>query len=731
MPLSVGDILGPYEILAPIGAGGMGEVWKACDTRLDRIVAIKRLNPKHAARFQQEARAIAALNHPHICQIYDVGPDYLVLEYIEGAPLRGPIPLEAAMKLALQIAGALETAHKKNILHRDLKPANILVTESGAKLLDFGLAKLMADPDPQTTQTVEGAVIGTAAYMSPEQAQGKATDERSDIFSFGAVLYEVLSGRRAFADTSMLDVLNAVVRRDLPPLDSPLAGVVQRCLAKKADARFQSVAEMRAALERIDCRSEERQASIAVLPFANMSGDKEQEYFSDGLAEEIINALAQSPELKITARTSAFSFKGKDTKVAQIALELGVEHILEGSMRKAGNRIRVTAQLIKACDGFHLWSERYDRELSDIFALQDELSTAITTALKAKLSVKSKRRKQYTPNVAAYEAYLKGTHHLWQQARERSRRDSLERCRECYEEAIRLDPQFALSYSALATYYHIAASSIMDPREAAARGRENATKALELDPFLAEAHAWLGIFAIVYDLDWQEGSRRFQLAMACEPVSPIVRHLYGYFLLRHLGRAKEAVEQHRRALEEDPLNLIIRVGLATCLREAGQDQEAAAEARKILELEPDAFAAFALQAFDFTWEPLDKALAWAERGHALSSPWFSPSSGLLAGLLVKAGDPARARVVLGELEGSERCSAFTIYHLLCGELELAVDWMEKAIRRKEQMVTMLLLPTPWGPMLRRSPRWPQLAAMMNLPEGVRFGSTERGSSPAS
>jgi serine/threonine-protein kinase len=721
MLLSPGDKLGPYEILAPIGAGGMGEVWKACDTRLDRIVAIKRLKGEHGTRFQQEARAIAALNHPHICQIYDVGPDYLVLEYIEGAPLRGPIPLATAIKLALQIAGALETAHKRNILHRDLKPANILVTQGGAKLLDFGLARLMADSNPEVTQTVEGAIIGTAAYMSPEQAEGKPTDERSDIFSFGVVLYELLSGRRAFADTSMLDVLNAVVRRDPTPLDSPFAGVIQRCLAKKADARFQSVAEMRAALERIDCKSEERQPSIAVLPFANMSGDKEQEYFSDGLAEEIINALAQVSGMKVTARTSAFSFRGKDTKVAQIALELGVEHILEGSVRKVGHRIRVTAQLIKASDGFHVWSERYDRELSDIFAVQDELSTAITGALKAKLSVKSERRKQYTPKIAAYQAYLKGTHHLWQRARGNDRREVMELSRECYEEAIRLDPQFALPYSALAKYYHMAASSIMDPREAAARGRESARKALELEPSLAEAHAWLGIFAIVYDFDWQEGSRRFQLAMACESVPPPVRHLYGYFFLRHLGRANDAVAEHLRGLEEDPLNLIMRIGLATCLREAGRDQEAAAEARKILELEPDAFAAFALQAFDFTWEPIDNALALAEKGHALS-PWFSPSSGLLAGLLVRAGNPARAREVLRELEDSdhsERCSAFTIYHLLCGEIEQAVDWMEKAIRRQERMVTMLLLPTPWGPMLRRSPRWPQLAGLMNLPEGAR------------
>lgn len=261
----------------------------------------------------------------------------------------------------------------------------------------------------------------------------------------------------------------------------------------------------------------------------------------------------------------------------------------------------------------------------------------------------------------------------------------------------------------------------MDPREAVARGKENARKALELDPSMPEANAWLGIFAVVYDRDWEEGSRRFQLALAHQPVAPGIRHLYGYFYLRPLGRAQEAVEEHRRALEEDPLNLIMRVALATSLREAGRNQEAAAEARKILELDPDFFAAFTLQAFDFTWEPLEGALAFAEKGYALS-PWFAPAVGLLAGLLVRAGNQARAREVLKELEDgdrSERCSAFTIYHLLCGEIEQAVDCAERAISRKEQMVTMLLLPTPWGPMLRRSRRWPQLAAMMNLPATAR------------
>ena len=705
--------IGPYVLLAHIGAGGMGEVWKARDTRLDRIVAIKRMKGRHSTRFQQEARAIAALNHPNICQIYDVGPDYLVMEYIDGKPLSGPVADEEAVRLALQVAGALEEAHGKKILHRDLKPGNILVTVKGAaKVLDFGLAKFMADSD--ATNTMDGTVLGTAAYMSPEQAQGMAVDERSDIFSFGAVLYEMLSGRRAFAGGSMAQVLIAVVRDNPAPLQSGRAAdVVKRCLAKEAAQRFQSAVEVTAALEKIATKPVvEQQPSIAVLPFANMSGDKEQEYFSDGLAEEIINALAHLPGLKVTARTSAFSFKGKDVKIVQIANELGVEHVLEGSVRKAGNRIRITAQLIKADDGFHLWSERYDRELNDIFAVQDEISAAIAAVLETRLAVRPEGRKRYTPKVAAYEAYLKARHYQWKVTPE-----ALLRSRELYQQAVALDPQFALPYAGLAEHYFIY-SSFMDARDL---GRESARRALDLDPALPEAHAWLGIFAAIFDYDWKAADRRFQLALSQQPVTPLLRHWYGYFYLRLVGRALEAAAEHRRALEEDPLNLIIRVGLAVSLRAAGKDDEAAEEARKILELDPNFTAAYTLQACDVTKMALPDALAYAEKGFSLVSG--NPlASGLLAGLLVRNGDRARAEDLLrvfGDAQAYGAPCGFAIFHLLCSEIEQAAEWVEKALeQRQHQMVAMLLLTPPYGPMLRSSSRWPRLARMMNLPEAV-------------
>ena len=352
MPLASGTRLGPYEIVAPIGAGGMGEVYKATDTRLGRIVAVKLLASEFSERFEVEARAISAVNHPNICALYDIGTHegrgYLVLEYLEGSPLSGPMRADDALKVAIQIAAALEAAHRKGITHRDLKPANIMLTEDGSvKLLDFGLAKLATNGSTDITRTLAGTVLGTAAYMAPEQAEGRPLDARSDIFSFGAVLYELISGRRAFPGDSMAVVLSSVLRDHPTPLGSVappgLEPILMRCLRKQPAERFQDMREVRAALEAlrtptqaVAAQAVRAEASIAVLPFANLSADKENEYFSDGLAEEIINALTHVRGLKVTARTSAFAFRGENQDIRKIAETLNVRTILEGSVRRAG-----------------------------------------------------------------------------------------------------------------------------------------------------------------------------------------------------------------------------------------------------------------------------------------------------------------------------------------------------------------------------------------------------------
>jgi eukaryotic-like serine/threonine-protein kinase len=709
MPLSVGEKLGPYEILARIGAGGMGEVWKARDTRLDRIVALKQLKSAHSGRFEQEARAIAALNHPHICQIYDVGPDFLVLEYIDGKPLRGPMPLEQALRIAAQIAEALEAAHARSILHRDLKPGNVLLGAAGAKLLDFGIARLTADPDATKTM----AVMGTPLYMSPEQAEGKALDARSDIFSFGAVLYEMLCGRRAF------DSLGALLRDDPTPLDSPAASLVNRCLAKLPAQRFPSMAELRAelraALARIEAAPKDQQPSIAVLPFANLSGDKEQEYFSDGLAEEIINALAQIPGLKVTARTSAFAFRGKEQDITRIAEALRVRTILEGSVRRAGNRIRVTAQLINAADGYHLWSQRYDRELADVFEVQDQIAAAIAGALKPKLASQPAAAERYKPNLPAYEAYLKGLHQL-----QKLTPASIARGKEYFERAISLDPKFALPYSELAYHYTWQAILYLRPTsEVMPHVQEWAQKALDIDPSLSDAHSCLAWKAFWYDYDWNEAERRLSLALSRAPVPVWTRWSHTTYKVL-LGRAREAEELMRGAVEADPLEALNRYFLAWIFEATGRAQEAEQEYRHILELDENFYLGrWGLGRLLFARGETSEAVHCFEKAYPLA-PFWRPAVAALAGLLATKGDERRAAELLGKLGPPETYGvplAWVYFHVFRGETEKAVDWLEKAIDQRDLNAVTLPRRTI-SEALRASPRWPSLAKRMNLPESA-------------
>ena len=688
----------------------MGEVWTARDTRLDRIVAIKRLKGQHSARFEQEARAIAALNHPHICTLYDIGPDYLVMEYVEGEPPRGPLPIEDALRLAMQIAEALGAAHSKGILHRDLKPGNVLVTESGAKLLDFGLAKMVADAGTDRTQTMDGAVMGTAAYMSPEQAQGQALDPRSDIFSLGALLYEMLSGKRAFQGDSMLATLNAVVHEEPAPLQSAAADIVKRCMAKQPAQRYQNMVEVRAALEQVTAKTVEKHPSIAVLPFANMSADKENEYFSDGLAEEVLNLLAKIPGLKVIARTSSFAFRGKEQDIRKIAEELGVSTILEGSVRRARNRLRVTAQLIHAADGTHLWSERYDCDMTDVFAVQDEISQAIAEQLQLKLSPARERR---MPSLPAWEAYLKYRYYQWRFTPEASQRS-----REYLEQALSLDPGFALPYVGLADY-HLALAAVggMPARDAMPRARELAQRALELDPDLPEAHAMLGIVAGHYDFDWKEAGRRFRLAVAREPISCHLRQWHAQFYLRSIGHTDDVRREMERVLKEDPLGQVWRYLMSTVLQGLGLNDEALAEAHKAVEIDPQFWLGWwwlgMLQSIQGRHA---EARDCAEKATA-GAPWSPYSIGLMAGVLGKGGETEKADGLLVRLRGDAHGGAVGLacYHLVLGEFDRAVEWAGTALDQRFAAVIVCLI-RPFEPLLRQSAGWPVLLKKMNLPE---------------
>ena len=716
-----GQRIGPYQISTLIGRGGMGEVYRARDTRLDRDVAIKVLpapvahDPDRLRRFEHEARAIASLNHPHICQLYDIGPGYLVLEYIDGEPLRGPVPASDAVRQAIQIARALEAAHDRGILHRDLKPTNVLITRDGTvKLLDFGLAKLLRatdhDPDHFTetgAHTIPGAVLGSPGYMSPEQAAGKPLDMRSDVFSFGIVLHELLSGVRppGAGDALLSDQTSPALRR-----------IVQRCLASDPRQRFQSMAEVRAVLELVSAgltsTPGDLKPSIAVLPFANMSADKENEYFGDGLAEEVINALAQIPGLQVAGRTSSFLFRGKDVELVEVGRRLNVEHLLEGSVRRSGNRVRVTAQLIKAADGFHLWSERYDREWTDIFAIQDEITHAIATALRLRLAADASTPRRQTPNLRAYESYLRARELFYT-----AMPGSFEQTKALLEHAIALEPQFSLPYSLLGGCYTMLANLGFKPAlEVMLLARAAEENALRIDPALPEAHALLGVCDGCFGHNWVGAEREWQLAMAREPVSRDVRLWYGNHYLLPIGRVAEAVETMANALPEDPLNLMYRHHYARGLRHLGRLDESVAELRGVLDIAADSPWALetlgAVRAQQGSWE---EALALTERAHVVT-PWSKTVVGQLAALLDRTGDRARVDALLKTLGTGEAYGAATglaIFHAMKGDFEQAAEWAARGIAQR-------FLPQIYviAPLLRSQRQWPALARLMNLPSTV-------------
>lgn len=724
----IGQKLGPYEILASLGAGGMGEVWKARDTRLGRIVAIKKVKEKHSDRFKQEARSIAALNHPYICQIHDIGSDYLVLEYIEGKPLSCPLPEKEAVRLAIQIATALEEAHQSGIIHRDLKPSNIMLTDKGSvKLLDFGLAKLYEQdasisslPTVDMPATQAGAVLGTVAYMSPEQAQGQPADARSDIFSFGLVLYEMLSGKRAFSGTSSLVVAAALMREAPPPIKASqaLEKILRLCLEKQPSGRYQTISEVKAALEQTlkgtaSEKAAESQPSIAVLPFANMSGDKEQEYFSDGLAEEIINALTKIPELKVIARTSSFAFRGKEQDITKIAEALRVNTILEGSVRKAGNRIRVTAQLITAADGSHLWSERYDREMTDVFAIQDDICQAIVDKLRVQLTAGRRLVRRQTENVEAYNLCLKGRYYY-----QKFTQESMRKGKEYYEQAIAIDQNYAWAWCKLARlYYMMGYLGYMSFEAANAQANKAIAKALELNDQLAEAHAVFGMLR-AREFDWKEGERAFRRALELDPESQDTWQAYSLFYLVPMQRIGEAIAASKKALELDPVSpfLLHQLGLRYYLNR--QYDLAIEHVRNALELDSNYYLPYITLGMTYIQTgQLDEGIQALQKmvrllGHVPFGLMY------LGFAYAKAGKIEEAKKHLRELQDLAQReyvipSSFASIYLGLGEIDQAYDWLEKAVDELDNTILDLRAGAFFDP-LRSHPRYKALLRKMNL-----------------
>jgi len=713
----LGRRVGPYHVIAFLGAGGMGEVYRARDIRLDRDVAIKvlpsafRPASDRLARFEREARLLAALNHPNIAAIHSLeesgGVPALVLELVEGPTLAerladGPLASADAVDIGSQLADALHAAHAKGIVHRDLKPANIKLAPGNiVKVLDFGLAKPLAEDD--------GAVEGTPAYMSPEQVRGQPVDARTDVWAFGCVLYETLTGRRAFNGRCTADLLDAVLHADVEPLDRghPLAAIVERCLRKNPEDRFARIGDVRAALAHV--RADNPQPSIAVLPFAAAADDLEQEYFGDGLADEIISTLARLRELRVIARTSAFAFKGQQIDVRRIGESLGVEYVLEGTVRRLGKRVRVTTHLLSAASGSPVWSERYDRDAADVSSVQEEIARAIGESLRVTFD----RSQALAPVPAAYESLLKGRHQLLKLTSE-----SIALAGNYFSKAIQIDPGYAAAHAWLGSYHWMLASAAyaVPAQSAMPRARDAARRAVELDPSSADAHAVLCAVAAQFEYDWDEAERRFRLSTSMPTLSAEGRRLCGFNYLLSAGRPLDAAHECERALRDDPLNGLTAVQVGVCLHASGDRNAALERFHQALELNERNFLAHLNIALWMLEEGrIDDATAAADAACTIAplNPWSVACQAAIRTLKGDDTDPSVLLTRLGALDKYGTPAGYCRYFMLVGNFQAAADWAARTIMQRDAAFPFALqMSCARG--LRASVHWPTLEAMMKL-----------------
>ena len=642
-----GKIFGWYRLEAKIGEGGMGEVYLAVDTRLGRRVALKVLpseftrDPDRLSRFRQEARTASALNHPNILTIHDVGEvnatHFIAAEFVEGVTLRRrmeftDLDLTEILRIIGQVASALGAAHAAGVVHRDIKPENIMIRSDGyVKVLDFGLAKLLesskdSDDSPTDVKTNAGIVMGTGHYMSPEQARGENVDARTDIWSLGVVLYEMVARRRPFEAPTLNEVIANVLYREPPPLKAPsaIARIIEKSLSKDRQRRYQSIAELQADLKQLAGETSKPRRlsriwiaaaiaaviaiggiaawkmrpgepkiaapapvaikSVAVLPFANLSGSADNDYLSDSMSEEIMNALARLPGLKVVSRTSSFAFKGQHIDVRDVGRKLGVASVVEGSIQKSGNRLRVSAKLVGVADGYNLWSDRFDREMTDVFAMQDDIATAVASALRARLTGVSQLVRPPTSDLEAYALYIKARDaaSIWS-------RERFDRAIVYYRAALDRDPRFAQAWAGLADLYsamdHRPGLTSLKPSESYRLATDAANRALALDPQLAEAHAAMGHIQTHLG-DFAGAEQHLKRAVELNPNSGMARIWYAN-LLRTLHRPAEARPQYLKAREVDPFSVLIAQLSASTLWKMGDFEDAASAALRGIEIAPD------------------------------------------------------------------------------------------------------------------------------------------------
>jgi serine/threonine protein kinase/tetratricopeptide (TPR) repeat protein len=786
--VTTGTHLGPYEILGLIGAGGMGEVYRAKDTRLGRDVAIKVLPAEFAAdpdrlrRFEQEAQAIATLNHPNILAIHDIGTHegrpYIVTELLEGESLRerlrtGGLTVRKAVETAVQIAQGLAAAHEKGIVHRDLKPANVFVTKDGhLKILDFGIAKLIAprslrEPAQATTvveATETGTTLGTVGYMSPEQLRGQPVDHRSDLFSFGAVLHEMLSGGPPFRRDTAADTASAILHEDPVPLSSGsprgLDRIVRRCLEKRPEDRFQSARDIGFALQAeaealvtpstpgpasrprrwvwvgaaalvalgvaagslylVVSRGRPRGPgapvasgqirSIAVLPLANLSGDPAQEYFSDGMTEELITSLSKISALKVISRTSVMRFKGTKRPIPEIASALGVDAVIEGSVLRAGERVRITVQLISAATDTHMWAESYERDLRDVLALQSEVARAVAGEIKATLTPEQETRlasaRQVNPKV--YEAYLRGMFYVSQNTPE-----SFEKGIELLHEAVAIDPAEPLAYVGLADGYITLGHGGGEQPNAFQRARAAAEQALKLDPDRAEAVGILADVALYYEWDWAKAERLFKRALQLNP-SLAMTHYHYAWCLALFDRLDEAIAEHKLARDLDPLRALNTGWLGGLYNYGGRYDEAIVEANKALELNPNFWPSYLVLRFAYSSKGMNQeAIATALRHIDVN-----PSAGKVQLIIAyaNAGQREQALKILSTLDRPAAAPIqLALMHLALGDRDAALRELEAAYEAHRATLPWIRVRGDGLDALRDEPRFQDLLRRMNLP----------------
>jgi len=756
----VGQTLGRYRIVECLGEGGMGVVFRAEDPRLERDVALKVLkqdaldDEDSKRRFRLEARALSRLLHPNIATLFDFdsdrGVDFLVLEFVAGESLartlaNGPLPETRARAIALDVTEGLQSAHEKGIVHRDLKPGNVVITPRGrAKVLDFGLARVMPGAASLTqSATVSGpsALVGTVPYMSPEQVRDGRVDASSDLYALGALLFEMTTGKRPFGGDDLLSLLYQIVHEPAPllrgvrpGLSAELEAVVARCLEKAPLRRFSDAAALLRALrgessddgrglptrtafsaDTPESAPDRGIRSLVVLPFENRSGDPAQEFFADGMTDALITDLSQIAALRVISRTSAMRFKGTHPPLSEIARELRVDGVVEGSALRVGDRVRITVQLVDVASDRNLWAKSYERGLTDILTLQSEVAHAIADEIRIQVTPdeRARLRSKGAVNPAAHIAYLQGSF-LWNRYTSESVNAAIRR----FEEAIAIDPNYAAAYAGLAdSYVMLANHHILPPREGYSLGRKAAERGLSLDESLAELHTSMGWIHRLFDWDWPAAERECLRAVQLNPGYAFGRSRYA-LLLSGMGRHEEAIAEAQRANELDPLNLLTYTVVGDTLFYARRFDRSVVPYRKCLELDPTFGAAHTDLARSLEHVGrADEAIEEFVRGTAGPDGLPRPSSGL-AILYARAGRKDDARATLEAVQAlaqKQFVSPYGIasYYAVIGDNERAFDWLEKAYSERDgTLVWLKVHPRLDG--LRGEPRFRDLLARMRL-----------------